>query len=81
MIHLECSRLLTYNAARLLEAGQPFIKQASIAKYYASGEWSGILGLTLYQLTGPSSRLEIWAVQFIDFQSLASVKESCENIG
>jgi Acyl-CoA dehydrogenases len=35
---VECARLLTYNAARLLEAGQPFIKQASMAKYFASGK-------------------------------------------
>lgn len=29
-------RLLTYDAARLLEAGRPFIKEASMAKYYTS---------------------------------------------
>lgn len=28
--------MLTYDAARLLEAGKPFIKEASMAKYYAS---------------------------------------------
>ena len=33
---LEAARLLTYNAARLLEAGRPMIKEASMAKYYAS---------------------------------------------
>lgn len=33
---LEATRLLTYNAARLVEAGRPFIKEASMAKYYAS---------------------------------------------
>lgn len=33
---LEAARLLTYNAARLVEAGRPFIKEASMAKYYAS---------------------------------------------
>nr|XP_020136343.1 short/branched chain specific acyl-CoA dehydrogenase, mitochondrial isoform X3 [Microcebus murinus] len=39
---LEAARLLTYNAARLVEAGRPFIKEASMAKYYASE----IAGLT-----------------------------------
>jgi short/branched chain acyl-CoA dehydrogenase len=34
---IECARLLTYNAARLKEAGKPFVKEASMAKYYASG--------------------------------------------
>lgn len=53
---LEATRLLTYNAARLLEAGRPFIKEASMAKYYASEvaglttskciEWMGGVGYT-----------------------------------
>jgi butyryl-CoA dehydrogenase/short/branched chain acyl-CoA dehydrogenase len=33
---LEVARLLTYNAARLREAGQPFLKQAAMAKLRAS---------------------------------------------
>ena len=33
---LEAARLLTYNAARLLEAGRPIVKEASMAKYHAS---------------------------------------------
>lgn len=34
---IECSRLLVYNAARLKEAGMPFVKEAAMAKYYTSG--------------------------------------------
>uniref|UniRef100_A0A8C2URF5 Short/branched chain specific acyl-CoA dehydrogenase, mitochondrial n=1 Tax=Chinchilla lanigera TaxID=34839 RepID=A0A8C2URF5_CHILA len=51
---LEAARLLTYNAARLVEAGRPFIKEAAMAKYYASEtaglttskciEWMGGVG-------------------------------------
>lgn len=33
---LEAARLLTYNAARLREAGRPFIKEACMAKYFSS---------------------------------------------
>ena len=33
---LEASRLLVYNAARLKDAGQPFVVEAAIAKLYAS---------------------------------------------
>lgn len=33
---IEAARLLTYNAARLKEAGRPFIKEACMAKYYAA---------------------------------------------
>ncbi|XP_053773818.1 short/branched chain specific acyl-CoA dehydrogenase, mitochondrial isoform X1 [Desmodus rotundus] len=53
---LEAARLLTYNAARLVEARKPFIKEAAMAKYYASEvaglttskciEWMGGVGYT-----------------------------------
>ncbi|KAK4318644.1 hypothetical protein Pmani_010362 [Petrolisthes manimaculis] len=33
---IEAARLLVYNAARLKEAGQPFIKQGAMAKLYSS---------------------------------------------
>ncbi|HEY3443964.1 MAG TPA: acyl-CoA dehydrogenase [Paludibaculum sp.] len=33
---VETARLLTYNAARLREAGRPFLKEAAMAKYWAS---------------------------------------------
>lgn len=33
---LEAARLLVYNAARLREAGKPFLKEAAMAKYFAS---------------------------------------------
>lgn len=33
---LEAARLLTYNAARLKEAGRPFVKEACMAKYFAA---------------------------------------------
>jgi short-chain 2-methylacyl-CoA dehydrogenase len=33
---LETARLLVFNAARLREAGQPFLKEAAMAKYWSS---------------------------------------------
>ena len=33
---IEAARLLVYNAARLKESGKPFIKEAAMAKYFAS---------------------------------------------
>ena len=33
---IEAARMLTYNAARLKDSGQPFIKEAAMAKWYAS---------------------------------------------
>lgn len=35
-IQLEASRLMVYNAARLKDAGQPFIQEAAMAKYFSS---------------------------------------------
>jgi short/branched chain acyl-CoA dehydrogenase len=53
---IQCARLLVYNATRLKQAGQPFIKEAAMAKYYASEvatettskciEWMGGVGYT-----------------------------------
>ncbi|XP_036427755.1 short/branched chain specific acyl-CoA dehydrogenase, mitochondrial-like isoform X2 [Colossoma macropomum] len=53
---LEAARLLTYNAARLKEVGRPFVKEASMAKYFAAEvatlttskciEWMGGVGFT-----------------------------------
>ncbi|XP_066476968.1 short/branched chain specific acyl-CoA dehydrogenase, mitochondrial [Tiliqua scincoides] len=55
-VQLEAARLLTYNAARLVETGKPVIKEASMAKYYAAEvatltaskciEWMGGVGFT-----------------------------------
>ncbi|HKX30433.1 MAG TPA: acyl-CoA dehydrogenase [Blastocatellia bacterium] len=35
-MQIEAARLMVYNSARLKDAGQPFIKQAAMAKLYAS---------------------------------------------
>lgn len=36
---VETARLLVYNTARLVDAGLPFVKEAAMAKYYASGKF------------------------------------------
>ena len=33
---IEAAKLLVYNAARLKDAGQPFVREAAMAKYFAS---------------------------------------------
>lgn len=53
---IECARLLTYNAARLVEAKVDFLKQAAMAKYYSAEvaqqtctkciDWLGGVGFT-----------------------------------
>lgn len=53
---IEAARCLTYNAARLVEAGVPFAKEAAMAKFFASEiaqtatikciDWMGGVGFT-----------------------------------
>lgn len=53
---IEAARLMTYNAARLQESGAPFLKEAAMAKYFASEmaqavtvkciDWMGGVGFT-----------------------------------
>ncbi|CAH0385011.1 unnamed protein product [Bemisia tabaci] len=53
---IEAARLLVYNAARKVEAGEPFIQEASMAKYFSSEvaqkttvkciDWMGGVGFT-----------------------------------
>lgn len=35
-VEVEAARVMTYNAARLKESGQPFVKEAAMAKYFTS---------------------------------------------
>ncbi|XP_002739697.2 short/branched chain specific acyl-CoA dehydrogenase, mitochondrial-like [Saccoglossus kowalevskii] len=56
VIQLEAAKLMTYNAARLKDAGLPFTKEAAMAKYMSSEtaswvtskciDWMGGLGIT-----------------------------------
>jgi alkylation response protein AidB-like acyl-CoA dehydrogenase len=47
---VEAARLMTYNAARLKDAGAPFVKEAAMAKYFASmvAEWVASEALELF---------------------------------
>jgi alkylation response protein AidB-like acyl-CoA dehydrogenase len=41
-VEIEAARLLVYNAARLKDAGKPFVKEAAIAKLYSSRVAEGV---------------------------------------
>ena len=47
---VEAARLMTYNAARMKDAGLPFVKEAAMAKFFASGvaEWVASEALELF---------------------------------
>ena len=46
-IEVEATRLLVYNCARLKDAGEPFLEQAAIAKYYSSQAAQRIASLAI----------------------------------
>ncbi len=47
---VEAAKLMTYNAARMKDAGLPFVKEAAMAKYFASkvAEWVASESLELF---------------------------------
>ena len=47
-MEIEAARLLTYNAARLRDAKLPFVKQAAMAKLYASEVRCSYLSVLIY---------------------------------
>lgn len=49
---IEASRLLVYNAARLRDAGQPFVTPAAMAKYFASQMAEDVASKTIEILGG-----------------------------
>ena len=44
---LEAARLMVYNAARLREAGQPFLKEAAMAKYFTAKAAESVTSLAV----------------------------------
>jgi alkylation response protein AidB-like acyl-CoA dehydrogenase len=49
---IEAARLLVYNAARLRQAGQPFLKEAAMAKYFSSQVAEATASLAIETLGG-----------------------------
>ncbi|KAI8352859.1 acyl-CoA dehydrogenase/oxidase [Choanephora cucurbitarum] len=79
-IEIEAARLLTYNAARMKEEGRSFVKEAAMAKYYASQvaeraaskaiEWCGGVGFTR----------ELGVEKFYRDAKIGSIYEGTSNI-
>jgi alkylation response protein AidB-like acyl-CoA dehydrogenase len=51
-VEIESARLMVYNAARLKEAGEPFLKEAAMAKLYASEVAEQVASRTVEALGG-----------------------------
>ncbi|KAB1271739.1 Short/branched chain specific acyl-CoA dehydrogenase; mitochondrial [Camelus dromedarius] len=77
---LEAARLLTYNAARLLEAGRPFIKEASMAKYYAS-EIAGLVTNKCIEWMGGVGYIKTYPVEkYFRDAKIGTIYEGASNI-
>ena len=51
-VDVEAARVMTYNAARLRDSGQPFLKEAAMAKYFASQVAERVSSLAIEVLGG-----------------------------
>ena len=51
-VDVEAARVMTYNAARLKDSGQPFLKEAAMAKYFASQVAERVSSLAIEILGG-----------------------------
>ena len=51
---IEAASLLVYNAARLKDSGKPFVKEAAMAKYYASEVGTRVYWSLLFGFKGIS---------------------------
>ncbi|XP_057590521.1 short/branched chain specific acyl-CoA dehydrogenase, mitochondrial isoform X1 [Hippopotamus amphibius kiboko] len=77
---LEAARLLTYNAARLLEAGRPFIKEASMAKYYAA-EIAGLTTSKCIEWMGGAGFIKNYPVEkYFRDAKIGAIYEGTSNI-
>lgn len=77
---LEATRLLTYNAARLVEAGRPFIKEAAMAKYYAS-ETAGLTTSKCIEWMGGVGYIKDYPVEkYFRDAKIGTIYEGASNI-
>jgi len=77
---LQAAELLTYNACRLKEAGLPFVKEASMAKLYASQVSERVAAKTIEWLGGIGFTSDLLAEKFYRDCKVGSIYEGTSNI-
>lgn len=77
---LQAAELLTYNACRLKEAGLPFVKEASMAKLYASQTAELVSSKTIEWLGGIGFTKDLLAEKFYRDCKVGSIYEGTSNI-
>lgn len=79
-VRLEAAKLLVYNAARLKDAGLPFIKEAAIAKYYSSVNCEKICSMAIDLFGGNGFTREYPVEKFFRDAKIGQIYEGTSNM-
>lgn len=77
---LECARLLVYNSARLKDAGRPFLKEAAMAKLYASQAAERIASQAVELVGGVGFTKEYPVEKFYRDAKIGTIYEGTSNM-
>lgn len=77
---IEAARLMVYNAARLKDAGQPFIKEAAMAKLYASQVAERVCSLSVEFLGGVGYTKEYPVEKYFRDSKIGKIYEGTSNM-
>ncbi|ODV92700.1 hypothetical protein CANCADRAFT_1295 [Tortispora caseinolytica NRRL Y-17796] len=79
-IQIEAARLMVYNTARMKEAGQPFVTQAAMCKYYASEVANQVAGKAVEWMGGVGFTREEPLEKFMRDAKIGQIYEGTSNI-
>ena len=79
-VDLEAARLMVYNAARLKDAGQPFVEEAAMAKLFSSQVANRIAGQGLELFGGYGYSKEYPAEKFFRDAKIGTIYEGTTNM-
>src|SRR5689334_9691288 len=79
-MEIEAARLLVYNAARLKDAGQPFVKEAAMAKLFASEVAERTASLCIEFMGGIGFTRECPAEKFYRDAKIGKIYEGTSNM-
>ncbi|GAM24011.1 hypothetical protein SAMD00019534_071860 [Acytostelium subglobosum LB1] len=79
-VDIEAGKLLTYNAARLQEAGKPFVTEASMAKLYCSRVAERVASTCITMLGGVGFTKEFDAEKFFRDCKVGQIYEGTTNM-
>ena len=79
-IDIESARLMVYNAARLREAGMPFLKEGAMAKYYSSQVAERVTSVALEVFGGYGFTKDFPAEKFFRDSKIGKIYEGTSNV-